>query len=966
MSLLKHPRREEIAAALMALVFVSVGALMWSRGGSGDGASDADRPRRALGTPLPKDTERAAGKLPNGMQYFVRVNPIPKHRAELRLVVNAGAVLEDDDQRGLAHAVEHMVFRGTRHFPGRTIESYFSSLGMRDGEDINATTNQDETVYTATVPTDRPEALDSALTMLADMAHEATFDPVEARTEAGIVLGEWRSDRTARERFGEVRDSTIMAGSRYGTRRTIGDTSVLRRFDVGAMRRFYRAWYRPELMAVVVVGDISEMQVVAKVKKLFGTIPASEKRVVRPEIPAPIPRTLRSATLTDPEAVGTRLSLWFPQPSRALRTLGDYRASLVGRLWREVLDARLEEATDRPGSPLLGANVTWRGVNRPVDANVVSAIVVEGSTLPAVDLLVDEMNHLAQHGPTESELRRQVQSILRSRNDAAQWSDESSDLADAYATEFLTGEAPIDRDASLALAEELLPTITARDLRESARLASLDSGAFVLITAPARDVHTRVSPAELIARVRAASSHAVTRTRETQDSVDLMPVMPKPGRIATEKVLTDFQTFDWTLENGMRVILKPTDFADEQVEFRLFGSGGASLASDADYPSAYLSDGIVRSTGVGSLSGRRLGQFIDASSIDLTQHVGDGMIEINGYVGSRDVETLLQLLRLHFTAARADTAAFRRYLDRAKSFAVQRGADPDAVFDDSVAAAVTQHHPRALHNGERFMASLDLAKSLRFWNARMSSAASFTLVLTGDFTLEQVRPLVERYLASLPGGVREQPRDRGVRFPDGVVRRTVLFGTGPKARTQLVFSGPFDMTDAASDALSAARDVAARALSERLRETLGGTYGVHVWTGVELAPSSTYRMMVDFEAAPERIDSLTDAALAVLARLRTAGPTRAELERTRAAETADIEDNLDDNDFWADELALHARAGLPLTSISEHQRNAKELNAARLRDACGRYFAADHYVRVTMYPKSAPRHESVPDVHARR
>jgi zinc protease len=199
-----------------------------------------------------------------------------------------------------------------------------------------------------------------------------------------------------------------------------------------------------------------------------------------------------------------------------------------------------------------------------------------------------------------------------------------------------------------------------------------------------------------------------------------------------------------------------------------------------------------------------------------------------------------------------------------------------------------------------------------------------------------------------------------------VVRRTVLFGTGPKARTQLVFSGPFDMTDAASDALSAARDVAARALSERLRETLGGTYGVHVWTGVELAPSSTYRMMVDFEAAPERIDSLTDAALAVLARLRTAGPTRAELERTRAAETADIEDNLDDNDFWADELALHARAGLPLTSISEHQRNAKELNAARLRDACGRYFAVNRYVRVTMYPKSAPRHESVPDVHARR
>jgi zinc protease len=346
--------------------------------------------------------------------------------------------------------------------------------------------------------------------------------------------------------------------------------------------------------------------------------------------------------------------------------------------------------------------------------------------------------------------------------------------------------------------------------------------------------------------------------------------------------------------------------------------------------------------------------MLDGSSIELHQSVTDDAVWITGYSAPRDVETLFQLLHLHFTAARADSAAFRRYRERAVAFGKHRQSDPDAVFDDSVAAAVGSHHRRALREGSRFYDAVDLSRSLAFWNNRMSNAASFTLVLTGDFTLDLVRPYVERYFASLPAGVREQPRDDGVRVPTGVVRKDLYVGAGPKARTELVLSGPYDGTFESSEALSTAVDVAEIALEERIREILGGTYGVNVNSDVRYAPPMSYQIRVSFDAAPERVDSLADVALAELTRLRSAGPTKAEVDKMRAAKMRDFDDT-DDNSFWASELSGHAKQGWSLASIGNHKKNAEQLSVAGVRQACARMLDVSHYVRVTMYPKSYRR-----------
>ncbi|MBW8768449.1 MAG: insulinase family protein, partial [Gemmatimonadetes bacterium] len=737
MSLRQLPRREELAAALVAIALVAAGTTAWLRRDAAPEERGARPPRRPLDAMLSADRERRTGELSNGLHFVVRANEYPEKRAELRLVVNAGSVLEMEDQRGLAHAVEHMVFRGTEHFPGRAIEKYLESIGMRAGEDINATTGPDETIYQFTVPTDRPEVLDSALAMLADMASRATFDPAEARTEGGIVLSEWRSRHDASDRIEELRDSTLLEHSIYGRRYTIGDTAVLRRFDVAAMRRFYDDWYRPELMSIIVVGDVDTRATMLSVKRYFDGIRPSATPRTRPAVSAPRVHALRAAALTDSEVTGVRLSLVLPRAAEHNVHLGDYRAHLVRQLWRAVLEDRLQAAAEEPGSPLLSASVEYEDVVRPVQAEVISASIVDGTASTSLDMMVEELTRLARHGPTARELHQITESILHRRAEAAQWSDQSDDLADAYVAEFLRGNVPIDRKTSYALATELLPTIGILDIMQAARAVSLDSGALVVAVAPRSGALLDLSPRDLISRARAASAHDVDRKHASLAATRLMPEEPAPGVITSERILPEVDAFEWTLANGMRVILKPTNFASEQLEFRLVGVGGASLASDADYPSAFLSDDIVRTTGVGTVNGRQLARLLDGSSIDFNRSVSDDAVRIWGYGAPREVETIFQLLHLHFTAPRADSAAFRRYRERVIAFAAHRQSDPDAVFRDTVAAVVGSHHQRALRS--RFYDDVDLSRSLAFWNARMANAANFTLVLTGDFTLDLVR-----------------------------------------------------------------------------------------------------------------------------------------------------------------------------------------------------------------------------------
>ena len=484
----RHLRAAALGGSVALLVAVAWATLSLRRGRS-SGACCPGAGAAALDQPIASELDYAVDSLPNGLRFYVRAHPSGSDRTELRLVVDAGSVQEAEDQHGLAHAVEHMVFGGTRSFPGGAIERYFEAIGMRRGDDVNATTSLDDTQYRMTVPTTRAGAIDTALAMLASIAHEATFDAADARREAGVLLEEWRSSRDAAARVEEAQHPLLYAGTAYATRPTIGDTGVLRRFDVGAMRRFYETWYRPELMAVVVVGDFDAEEVEAMVRRHFASLPRRGALRPRPTPPeaVPPPAALRASVVADREAWSSWIGIWSPGHRQRYRTRADYRAGMIASLWRDMLRARLEDAVLEADSPLAGVDVERRALARAISAEVVSVSAMKGRTLEALDAAVAEMKELARSGPTPEELEERVRATLRRTREQAQSSDESAALAAEFVDHFLTGNAVLTSRVADELARDILPTVTAKDVRTFARARTTDSGAVVVVAATADD-----------------------------------------------------------------------------------------------------------------------------------------------------------------------------------------------------------------------------------------------------------------------------------------------------------------------------------------------------------------------------------------------------------------------------------------------------------------------------------------------
>ena len=940
-------RREQIAAAVIAPLVVGLGAFAWF---SREFEDESAEPVVSLDAALVPDPDVVTGKLSNDLRYFVRANNAPEHRAELRLVVDAGSVLETPEQRGLAHAVEHMVFRGTKRFPGHAVDEYLFSVGMRPGSDVNASTSEDETVYRVTVPSQRAGVIDTAMAILADMASAATFDSLEARQEAGVVMSEWRSRLDVVQRLRLERNAVLFAGSPYAASAVIGDTAVLRRFDLEEMRRFYADWYHPDRMAVVAVGDFNVGEVERMIKRHFGRIPRSNSAPLRPKFVIPHSVPPRAAILRDVEATGSRVALWYPRPRTPMAVRRDFRAALVDELWRAVLNERLVDAAERPGSPILDADVGAVSLVRSLSADIIGVEAARGRENAALDLVVAENARMVSHGVTPAEVRHRAHALLRDYREGEQHSDRSRDLAEALVDQYLTGRPVLDRSSSYELARDLLPTIHAEDVLARARRASIDSGAIVFVTAAA-GAEEIASPDELVSRAREISNRPPPPIVDSAQALALVANPPAEGKIVSERNVSDVRVFDWKLQNGMRVILKPTRFTFDDIHARIIGPGGASLATDDEYASAYFADGVISSTGVGPFTGTKLSRRLDASTVSLSSSVRDDAIELTGTTAPRDLELFFQLVYSYFTAPRADTVAFRRYHERIASYARGREVDPDAVFLDSVAAITSQHHPRGLRDDQRFSSAVSLSKALAFWKARTANASGFTVVFTGDFTLDRMRPLIARYLASLPGGQPEQPRDVGIRFPDGITRRRIIAGSAPRARTQIVMSGPFENTTEASTGLGAVRDLTEFVLNDRLREQMGATYGTNVSIDVSLAPPVRYTVTIDFETAPETADSLAAVGLRELDRLRTDGPTDAELEKVRTARVRDRDGDIESNTYWASELSWHARMGWPLATIATHQADEARLSRENLRDACQRYLRTSEYVQVMILPK---------------
>jgi len=924
-------------------------------------APPARTPAPMTVVPLPSATEKVPvdpritiGRLENGLRYYVRRNPRPAKRAELRLVINAGSVLEEDDQLGLAHFVEHMAFNGTKHFAGQEITGFMESIGMQFGPSLNAFTTFDDTTFVLQVPTDRADILDKAFLILEDWAHNVTFDGREIDKERGVIIEEWRQGRGASARLQDKLFPIVLEGSRYAVRSPIGTTASLESFPHERLRQFYRDWYRTDLMAVVAVGDFDPPAIEALIRKRFGPIPAPLAPTPRPSYPVPDHPGTRYAVATDPELPAATISIFNKLPIREQATVLSYRERIIDHLYAAMFNARLNELSQRADAPFIGAGVDRGIFVRTKEVAMLSAMTQPDRIGRALEAIATEAARVERHGFTATELEREKRNLLRVYDQALAENDkdESAPLAAEYIRNFLTGESLPGIAWEHQMHVRFLPGITLAEVNALAKEWNGDHNRVVAVSAPQKPGLAVPTQAELAAIVKKAGAAAVSAYVDEAPDAALMTDLPAPGAIAAEKRIPEAGITEWTLSNGARVVLYPTTFKQDEVYFRAVSPGGASLVPDADYVAAATAGQVVSAGGLGAFDAVALDKVLAGKVATVLPFVEESFEGLAGGGSARDLETLLQLVHLRFTRPRADATAFGVIQEQLTSLAANRGANPDTLFEDTVSATVWQNHFRKRPLSAELIKEMSLEKSLAFYKDRFADAGDFVFVFAGSIDADALRALVARYLASLPtAGRGETWRDTGIDPVRGVVEKVVEKGLEPQGRVRLVFSGPFAWNPTQRVLLNVLGKILEGQLGAVLREDQSGTYGVRVTTAADKVPKSSYALSIDFSCAPQRTEELVKRLFLEIARMRTDELSEPYVRGVREALVREYETDSHENRWAVARITDAYENGDDVRDALKEPPLNRTLTPAMIQEAARTYLDTRNYVRVTLLPE---------------
>jgi zinc protease len=909
-----------------------------------------------LNARLPVDSKVKIGTLPNGLKYYIRQNAKPEKRAELRLVINAGSILEDADQLGLAHFVEHTAFNGTKNFKKNDLVNYLESIGVRFGADLNASTSFDETLYILPIPTDTARIVDKAFQILEDWAHGQLLDSAEVVAERGVVLEEWRGRKGSGERMLQQWMPIAFKGSLYAERLPIGTQASIESATPARLRRFYNDWYRPDLMAVVAVGDFDVGRIETLIKQHFSGLvkPANARPRPVPGIPdnaAPL-----VAIATDKEATSTDVNVIFKLPPEKQETVRDYRRGLLESLYMTMLNGRFEEITSKPNAPFLGAGASkgdFFARNRP--AFFLGAGVNDGEVEKGLQALLVEARRVDQFGFLQTELDRARSDLLRGyeRMYAERDKTQSASFVSEYVGNFLSGEPIPGLEYEYDLTKKLLPTVTLAEVNTLAKSWITENNRVILVQTPDKPGLTKPTEQSLLAVFGRAAAVPVTAYTEALSGDALLSPLPAPGRIVSESRNASINLTEWKLSNGARVLVKPTDFKDDEVVFSSYSLGGTSLAPNADYMSAAQATTIVGLSGIGKFNQVDLGKKLSGITARVTPGMSDTQEATSGGGSPKDIETLLQLNYLYFTAPHLDTDAFAAFKQQVAPYLANRGADPNEVFSDSVTVTLAQHHFRARPISAATFAEVDPNKALAFYKERFANAGDFTFVFVGNVKLDVLRPLVERYLASLPATAQKESfKDSGVRPPTGVVEKVIRKGTEPKAQTEWYFTGPFTYTPENRVVFRAMIDLFQLKLTETLREQLGGAYSPSAGGAPNRIPIQDYTINISYSSSPANVDKLSASVLALIDSMKRVAPTAADLDKVKEGILRSREIDLKQNSYWLTSIRQRDQAGEDIAGIMEPYNDlVRGLTPQKIQDAARQYFNTGNYVKLVLLPE---------------
>ena len=910
-----------------------------------------------LSDSLPLDPLVTTGTLDNGLTYFIRQNNEPENRAELRLAINAGSLMEDDDQLGLAHFVEHMLFNGTEKYEKMELVNFLESIGMRFGADVNAYTSFDETVYTLTLPTDSAGILEQGLEVLEEWAAHASFAAEEIERERGVVVEEWRrSTQNASGRMQKKILPLLLQQSRYEDRLPIGDTTIIQNASRETILDYYKRWYRPDLMSVVAVGDFDVDSLEVQIRERFSQLPGSDNPEERRTYGIPgHPETLY-AIVTDPEYPFSSVEVYYKQPPQTFYTVAEYRQSLIERFFTSMLNKRFREIVQEPNAPFIGASVAKGNIVRTGGYYNVRAQVQDTSVLGGLQALLLEAKRVREFGFTETELERQkretIRAYLRAFNERENRSSQGH--AAEYVSYFLEGTPAPGITYEYNLIEDIAPGITTAEINALAAELLAEKNRVVLVAMPEKKGLVPPDDHDLAAVFDTVRETPLSAWEDDITDAPLMSFLPEPAAITTQSTNESFNVQRIKLANGVSVLMKSTDFKEDEVLFSATSPGGNSLAPDELFYDASNASMLVSQSGVGAFDNAALQKKLSGKVVRVSPFIGTYSEGLSGGASPEDLETLFQLIHLFFTESRADSSALTQFQNQMSAYLPNRSVTPNAVFQDSLIARLYGNHPRVQVPTMEMVDSLSLPRAHQFFKDRFADASDFSFTFVGNFDPAEVSTLAQTYLGSLPVLERDDTwKDVMPRMPEGLIDLEVKKGIANQSQVLLLFHGPLEYTRENRHHLRSLAEVLSIKLREELREERSGVYSVNAQPSINEKPVPTYEIVINFTCDPERVEELIQAVLDQIEELKTEGATEIDLDKIKEQQKRTRETQLETNSFWLGTIRFYDdHTDESMEDINTYLSMVERLSSEDIRLAAQQYLGGEQYIRAVLNPES--------------
>lgn len=904
---------------------------------------------------IPVSPDIKTGVLPNGLKYYIKKNSKPENKMELRLAVNAGSILEDDNQLGLAHFTEHMAFNGSKHFKKNDLVSFLQSIGVKFGAHLNAYTSFDETVYMLSIALDKADNLEKGLTVLEDWAGGVLFDAAEIEKERGVVLEESRGSKGANDRMYRQIYPKLFGGSKYANRLPIGKDEILKTFKPETIKKFYADWYRPNLMAVVAVGDFDVADVEAKIKTHFSKL-NNKKARERAMVQLPARQQSEGLVVTDKEATNAILQIFYPYAkSKDEATVGDYRSSLVESLFQAMLSQRMSELTQKANPPFIFGGSSKGGFIRGYEAFQGFAVLSPAGVEPAINALIQEGERARKFGFTEAELDRAKKSALkgieRSYNERDK--SESDGYADEYVRNFLEKEPIPGIENEFLYYQTFMPGITLEEVNKAAA-ATIPQGGKILavITSPESPGFALPTNDQLLGMIEAASKVEVKPYEEKAVASSLMAAPPTAGKVVSEKENKELGYITWTLGNGVTVVAKSTDYKNDQVVMSGFRYGGQFLYDTKDRYSAENAATVIQQMGIGQFSPTDLQKVLAGKNAGAAPRISQLSEGIAGSSSAVDLEAMLQLTHLYFTQPRIDAELYQSFITKQKGMVQNMMANPQFVFQDTLFSTLYAKHERGPRapNVATFD-KIELNRAVEIYKERFSNANGFTFIFVGKFDLPALKSLCETYLASLPSTTQTSTfRDIGLRPAKGVIKKEVYRGKEPKSFIALQFTGEAEYSEAEQLKLNMLVELMNIKLIEKLREDLGGMYSGGMNGSLSKYPYANYTIGSSVPCGPENVEKLIKATWEEINKVK-AGPSDADLNKVKEAMKKTYLESMKDNGYWRTRLQQCVEWGFDPANILTLEKRVDAITTKDIQAAAQKFFNEKNYLQVVLYPE---------------